>query len=59
LNKSSNYDDTQILLQDVFGLNRNVVNPFLVGNTVLYGNNNNNNVINPLNMIVQNWLTPT
>lgn len=45
--------------QNIFSNNNNIMNPFLIGNTVLYDNNDGgpNNVKNPMNMMVQNWMT--
>jgi hypothetical protein len=53
VDKGANYDDSQILWQNMLGLNKSILNPFVIGNTVLYNRNSNDQ--NPLHMLVQNW----
>jgi hypothetical protein len=56
LNRAANYNDEQILLQNLLGLHKNVLNPLVVGNTVLYNRCDGHQ--NPLDMLVQNWAIP-
>lgn len=52
-NAGAGFNDNKIIFQQLFGNNDNIMNPFLIGNTVLYDDKGGN----PLNMIVQNWMT--
>lgn len=47
---SGAYSENQLIMQELFGTNQNVINPFIIGHTML-------NNQNQLNIPIQNWLT--
>jgi hypothetical protein len=53
INMGAGYNDNQILLKNKLGLNRRALNPYMMGNTVLY--NRSTNTQNPMHMLVQRW----
>lgn len=55
--QASSVDDQMVVQQLLGGINRNSINPLIIGNSVLPDSSNRENAPISINTVAQNWLT--